>query len=107
MNQNLLRSCAGCSAALLTNDGRSERVWCGPCRARYVKPFDEWNAGLKVGDRVYVQPSATIPNFSRSEHIIIERDGDRLVLQPLGWPGKRVETTVQQCGQHDLTPRRP
>lgn len=102
---NKLRSCAGCSAHILVEDGRSQMVFCGRCRPKCVTPFDEWAAGIAEGSSVYVQPYATLPGFSRCEHIVIERDGDRLVLQPLGWPGKRIETTIGQCGQHDMTPR--
>lgn len=105
MSGNKLRSCAGCSAHLLTNDGRSEYVWCPKCHPKHNTPFEEWAAALKVGDRVYVQPYVAFRGLSRSEYLIIERDGDRLTLQVLGWPEARIETTTAQCGQHDLTPR--
>ena len=103
---NFLRSCSGCSAHLLTNDPTSEYVWCRTCKPKYVKPFDEWVAALAPGDWVFVQPYAAWRGLSHSEHVIIARDGDDLILQIIGLPESRITTSVNHCGQHDLTPRR-
>lgn len=103
---NLLRSCAGCSAHLLTSDGYSDRVYCARCRPRYLKPFDEWAAGLVVGDRVYLQPVIAGP-FARSEWLIVERTGDSVTVHVLGMPDTRRDTTVAQLCQQSLARRLP
>lgn len=103
---NSLRSCAGCSAHILTNDTTSEYAWCPKCKAKHVTPFDQWAAALKVGDTVYVQPYMAWKGLSHSQYLIVERDGDELTLQILGLPESRVHTNVVHCGQYDLTPRR-
>lgn len=100
---NLLRSCAGCSAHLLVNDGVSDKAWCPKCRPKYVKPFEEWAASLAVRDLVYVQPSVT--RYPTAEHIIMARDGEKVILQPLGLPGVLIETTIGQLGQHSMVRR--
>lgn len=105
MSGNSLRSCAGCAGHLLTNDTRSQSVFCARCRPKYVTPFAEWAAALKPGDRVYVQPYAAWRGLSRSEYVIIARDGDRLTMQVLGIP-ESLQILIAHCGQHDLTPRR-
>lgn len=103
---NLLRSCAGCSAHILTNDGTSEYAWCPKCRPKHVTPFDQWAAALKVGDLVHVQPYAAWRGLSHSKYLIVERNGDDLTVQVLGLPESRGVVNVVHCGQHDLTPRR-
>lgn len=96
MSGNLLRSCAGCSAHILTGDGKSDMVFCGPCRPKYVKPWDEWVAGLAVGSQVYVQPYVADPYAT---WIIRERDGDTVHLERMNVPGQTVVTTVGQLLQ--------
>jgi hypothetical protein len=102
----LLRSCAGCSAHILTNDGRSEYAWCKKCRARHVKPFDEWATEIKVGDCIYVQPYAAWHGLSHSRYLVVGREGDQLTVQVLGIPESRTTVHINHTGQHDLTPRR-
>lgn len=104
--QTYLRSCSGCSAHLACNDPTSQNVWCGTCKPKHVKPFDAWAAGLKPGDRVYVQPYAAWRGLSHSEYLITARDGDTLTVQVLGIPESSMTVAVHHCGQHDLTPRR-
>ena len=103
---NFLRSCAGCSAHLLTNDPSSQMIFCKKCRPKHVKPFDEWAAGLERGSEVFVQPYAAWRGLSRSRNIVIERDGDDVTVQILGMPQSRQVVRIAHLGQHDLTPRR-
>ena len=91
---NSLRSCAGCSAHILTNDTTSEKTYCNKCRPKYVTPFAQWAAALKVGDTVYVQPYMAWRGLSHSRYLIIERDVDELTLQIVGMPESRVYTNV-------------
>lgn len=102
---NYLRSCAGCSAHLLSNDPTSQSVFCKVCRPKYVKPFGAWAAGLKKGDRVYVQPYAAWRGLSRSENVVIARDGDDITVQIIGLPESRQVVRIAHLGQRDLTPR--
>ena len=103
---NFLRSCAGCSAHILTNDPTSQKVFCPTCKPKHVTPFESWAASVKVGDTVYVQPYAAFRGLSHSQYLVIERTGDDLTLQVLGWPESRTVTHINHCGQFDLTPRR-
>lgn len=103
---NFLRSCGGCSAHVVCNDPSSQTVFCPTCKPKHVTPFDQWAAGVKAGDTVYVQPYAAFRGLSHSEYLVIERNGDDLTLQILGWPEARVTTHINHCGQRDLTPRR-
>lgn len=103
---NLLRSCSGCSAHLLTNDGASQHLFCKTCKPKHVTPFDEWAAGLKPGDEVYVQPYAAWRGLSHSRYLVVGREGSTLTVQVLGVPESRMQVHVADCGQHDLTPRR-
>lgn len=102
MSQSLLRSCAGCSAHILVNDGKSDKVWCKTCRPKYVTPFDTWAAGLKIGDSVYVQPYIAPAHLGRSQWLIRTRDGDNVTLSLLGVPDRTIETTIGQLAQHAL-----
>ncbi len=102
---NYLRSCAGCSAHLLSGDPSSEYVWCSKCRAKHVTPFGQWAAALKPGDLVYVQPYAAWRGLSHSQYLIVARDGDVLTVQVLGLPESRGPVHVAHVGQHNLTPR--
>jgi hypothetical protein len=104
---NLLRSCAGCSAHILTNDGRSQYAWCLKCRKKHVKPWAQFVADLKPQDRVYVQPSAAWRGLSHSEYVIVEIDRERqtVVAQVLGIPESRQTIGISQLGQLDMTPR--
>ena len=104
---NYLRSCAGCSAHLITNDPTRQMVYCKRCAPTHVKPFQEWADGLTAGDRgVYVQPYAAWRGLSHSENLVIDRDGDLLTVQIIGLPESRQQVHVNHCGQSDLTPRR-
>jgi hypothetical protein len=103
---NSLRSCAGCSAHILTNDTTSEMAWCAKCKPKHVKPFDEWAATVQVGSRVYLQPYASFRGLSHSEYLVTGREGDKLTVQLLGWPESSQRVNVAHAGQHDLTPRR-
>jgi hypothetical protein len=102
---NLLRSCGGCSAFLLTNDPSSQTVWCKKCKPKYVAPFDDWAARLSKGDRVFVQPYTAWRGLSRSENVVIDRDGDNITVQIIGIPESRQVVHVTDLGQHNLTPR--
>lgn len=103
---NFLRSCGGCSAHILCNDPSSQTVYCNKCKPKYVKPFDEWAAGLKPGDEVFVQPYAAWRRLSFSRNIVIARDGDDITVQIIGMPESRQVVNVAHLGQRDLTPRR-
>lgn len=105
MTDGYLRSCAGCSAHLLSNDPTSERVWCPKCARAHIQPFEEWAAGLKPGDAVYVQPYVAWRGLSRSRYLIKEREGDEVALQLIGIPESQIKTTIHQLAQHDVTPR--
>lgn len=107
MTDNLLRSCAGCSAHILTNDGRSEYVWCPKCRAKYVKSWDQFVADLAPGQRVYVQPAVAWRGLSHSEYVIVsvDRESKTVIAQVLGMPESRQEIAIHNLGQYDLTPR--
>lgn len=100
-----LRSCAGCSAHLASNDPSSQMVWCPRCYPRHVTPSDRWAESLKVGDLVYVQPYVAWRGLSHSRYLIVGREGDRLTVQILGMPESRMTVHVNNTGQHDLTPR--
>jgi len=97
MSDRLLRSCSGCSAHILTWDGNSDMVFCAKCRPTYVKPFEEWAAGLTVGSQVYVQPIVADPYAT---WVIEQRDGDQVVLGRLNVPNyPKVTTTIGQLLQ--------
>jgi hypothetical protein len=96
MTGDYLRSCSGYSAHLLSNDPTSDKVWCKTCRPKHVRPFDAWAAGLKRGDRVYLQPYAAWRGLSHSDYVVIDREGDTLTVQVIGIPESRMQT---------LTPR--
>jgi hypothetical protein len=98
------RCCAECSESIVTNNARTSDVFCKRCAARRPS-FDEWAAKLGPGDRVYVQPYVAWRGLSRSQYLVIERDGNRFVLQLIGIPESRITTDVGQLGQRDLTPR--
>lgn len=87
-------------------DAVSQTVYCNTCRRQYVTPWDEWAAGLKAGDRVYVQPCIAWHGLSRSQCLIVDRVGDDVTVQIIGLPESRVTTTVAQLAQHDVTPRK-
>jgi hypothetical protein len=101
---NSLRSCGGCNAHILTNDTTSPTTFCNRCKPKHVKPFDEWAAGLKAGDRVYLQPYES-GILSHSQWLVLGRDGDVLAVQVLGMPSTRRSVHVNHTGQQDLTPR--
>jgi hypothetical protein len=105
MSGNLLRSCAGCSAHILTNDGRSQDAYCPKCRPKYVKPFGEWAAALKAGDICYVQPILAWRGLTFSKNLVIGRDGDQVTVQILGMPESRQTIHIAQLADHNLTPR--
>lgn len=102
---NSLRSCAGCSAHVLTNDTTSEMTWCAKCKPKHVAPWDEWQASVQVGSRVYLQPYSAFRGLSHSVYLVTARDGDMLTVQILGWPESSLQVHVNHTGQHDLTPR--
>ena len=107
MSGNYLRSCAHCSAHILTNDPTSQMVFCPKCRPICVKPFDEWAASLAKGSRgVYVQPYNAWRGLSHSENIVIARDGDLIAIQIIGLPESLQAVHVNHLAQYDATPRR-
>ncbi|SRR5258705_7398349 len=101
---NYLRSCAGCSAHIIVGTDIGEMAWCARCRAKHVKPFDEWAKDLMVGSRVYLQPIVA-GVFARSEWIIREIDSSGVSVSVLGMPDRIVHTTVAQLAQHCLARR--
>lgn len=102
---NSLRVCGGCSAWLLVVDTTSPTMHCAKCLSK-MTPFAQWAADLKASDLVYLQPSAAWRSLSRMQYVIIERDDDALIVQPLGFPDVRVQTEIAQCADHDVTPWR-
>jgi hypothetical protein len=98
-----LRCCATCSAHILTNDGVSQSVYCAEHQPR---SFDEWAATVKPDDRVYLQPVMAWRGLSRSENLVLERDGDLLTVQIIGIPESRQQVRITQCAERDMTPRR-
>jgi hypothetical protein len=106
MSGNLLRSCAGCSAHLLTNDGATQSLFCAKCKPKHVTPFEKWAANVSAGDTVYVQPYAAWRGLSHSQYLVVGRDGNTLTVQVLGITESRMKVHIADCGEHDLTPRR-
>jgi len=103
---NSLRICGGCSAFLLSTDEVTPTVICGKCRAKRPS-FGEWADALKDGDRVYLQPGCTkSPMWARAAHVIMERDGDMLDVQPIGCPNGRIKVHIGNVADHDVTPWR-
>lgn len=102
---DLLRSCAGCSAHLLTNDGLTQKVYCRRCRPKHVKPHEEWVAGLAAGSEVFVQPCAAWRGLSHSRNVVVSRSGDEVTIQIVGMPESRQTLGIHLLGQDDLTPR--
>lgn len=100
---NSLRVCGSCSAWILTVDGSTPTVHCSKCRAKQT-PWDAWAAALKTGDRVFLQPYAAWRGLSRSQHLVVGRDGDTLTVQVLGIPDSRKTVHVADCAQQDVTP---
>lgn len=101
---NSLRACGGCSAFILCVDEVTPTVWCPKCLAKKT-PFNRWAAGLKAGDYVFLQPGCTrSPLYARSRHVIIERDADMLIVQPIGCPDGRVSVHVGNTAEHDVVP---
>jgi hypothetical protein len=98
---NSLRSCAGCSAHVLTNDDVSAWVYCPKCRPKFIKPAEEWLASLEPGSGVYAQPAVLPPALIDHQWRIKERDGDDVILFLLGLPEERfwVHTQVWQLLQ--------
>lgn len=100
---NTLRVCGSCSAWLLTADAHTPTVHCNKCRAKQT-PHDAWEAALKPGDRVFLYPYAAWRGLSRSEYLVIARDGDDLTVQVLGIPESRMPVHISACAQQDVTP---
>ncbi len=101
------RACSGCNTDLAVYDWTSENVWCNTCLPKHVQPFDVWAAGIAAGSRVYLQPAVAWRGLSHSEYLVTARDGDVLTVQLTGMPESSMTVDIGQCGQHDLTPRRP
>lgn len=102
---NNLRVCGSCSAWILTVDGDTPTVLCNKCRAKQT-PWEVWVAELKTGDRVFLYPYAAWRGLSRSEYLIVDRDGDELTVQVLGIPASRMTVHISCCAQQDVTPWR-
>lgn len=102
---NTLRVCGSCSAWLLTVDGSTPTVFCNKCRAKQPA-WDTWAAALAIGDTVYVQPYAAWKGLSRSEYLIVDRNGDDLKVQVLGIPESLTAVHIADCAQQDVTPWR-
>jgi hypothetical protein len=99
-----LRSCSACAAHILTTDPTSSHVYCPDCKAQ--RPTGEqWCAALTPGDRCYVQPTAAWHGLSRSEHVIVARDGNTVTVQIIGLPESRRPVAVTDLCPHDVTPR--
>jgi hypothetical protein len=103
---DFLRSCAWCAAWLVGGDSTSELVYCERCRPKHVTPVAEWVVGIKVGDRVYVQPYAAWRGLSREPYLVTARDGSRVTVQLIGVPEGQQVLHVNDLGQHQLAPRR-
>jgi hypothetical protein len=104
MDTAYLRCCSRCNAFLATADNANTDTYCKRCKPKCITPFAQWAAALKPGDRVYVQPYATRRGLSRSQYVVVDREGDQLTVQPIGMPEFRMTVHVNHCGQHDLTP---
>lgn len=100
---DLLRSCSGCSAHILTGDNRSEDVWCPKCVAKRPD-YATWAAGLKAGDRVFIQPYLD-PRFARTQWIIRQRDGDQVTISALGFPDRVIVTDVTEIADRCMARR--
>lgn len=100
---NSLRICGSCSAWLLTIDATTPTVHCNKCRAQQT-PWEAWAAALAAGDRVYLYPYAAWRGLSRSEYLVVARDGDELTVQVLGIPASRTVVHISACAQQDMTP---
>ena len=100
----LLRSCSGCSAHILTADGRSEDVYCPRCAPKHATDFATWAAGLKAGDRVFIQPYLD-PPFARSTWIVRQRDGDQVKISVLGLPDHLIATDIAQLADRCMARR--
>lgn len=94
-----LRSCAGCSAHILTIDN-SDMVFCPKCHPEYDLPVD-----ASVDATVFVQPGVDHPIWLRSRYVVRGRDGDRVWLSVLGFPDRLVETTTHQLVARCVAPR--
>lgn len=102
---NSLRVCGSCSAWLLTGDADTPTVHCNKCRAKQT-PWDVWAAALKANDLVFLYPYAAWRGLSRSQYVIVDRDGDTLTVQVLGIPDSRKTVHISDCAQQDVTPWR-
>lgn len=108
------RSCYYCSAHMITYDHWTRELACNRCRqgrnpgTRHMlpKPFEEWAASLKPGDRCYVQPILAWHGLAHSANVVIERTGDQVTVQIVGLPESRQAVSIHQLGERDMTPRR-
>jgi hypothetical protein len=100
-----LRSCGGCAVDLLAEDPTTRTVYCKRCKPKHIKPFDEWAASVQPGRLVYLKPYAAWQGLSRSQYLVVERDGDTLTVQVLGLPESRMTVNIRHTGQHDMTRR--
>ncbi len=101
--EDFWRNCVECASWILTNDAITPDALCTKCLSK--KPsFDQWAAGVKPGDFVYLQPYCAIDGLGHSKHIVIERDGDMLTVQRLGYTTQRVQVSIGNCGPRDMTP---
>jgi hypothetical protein len=103
---NFLRSCSACAAHIVTGDAYSEQTYCKKCRPKYVKPFNEWAAGVVAGSMVYMQP-VTAGVHARSQWLVCERDGDLVTVCVLGMPETTKRVHIGELGQHDMSRRYP
>lgn len=84
-----LRSCSGCSAHLLTyaSADRDEPVYCPKCEQ-----------GLMSAEEQLAEAQPRLALFTERynrEYVLLRREGDSLVLRPLGFPdGGSFTTTV-------------
>lgn len=96
-----LRSCGQCAAHIVTSDNLSYTVFCPKCTAKRPS-FEQWAARIGVGSRVYVQPQIVGRLHSRTVYVVLERDGERVRLQALGWPDLVVQTTIGQLANEPI-----
>lgn len=97
------RTCAECSAWILINDAVSPDVLCKKCLSKQPS-FDQWADGVKPGDSLYLQPYCAVDGLGHSPHIVIERDGEILTVQRLGYTKKQIKVSIGNCGPRDMTP---
>ncbi len=90
MSGTPMRTCAGCSGFFLTHAARyaDEPYFCPKCWARRTADFDP-----RQGDQVRDVDRTSGPF---SDLFVVDRDGDEVTVQPLGFPDRRRTVPVAQ-----------